>query len=195
MKNKRLILASSSPRRLDLLKQVGIAPDEVVPADINETPQEREPPRSLALRLAYDKAHAVAAKNPGAFVLAADTVVALGRRILGKAENGTDVKEFLQTLSGKQHKVIGGIALAVPGGKIISRAVETSVLFKPLTPGEIEGYAAGGEGTGKAGGYAIQGRAAAFIKSIHGSYSNVVGLSLYDTIHLLQGAGFIHGEK
>lgn len=150
-------------------------------------------PRALALRLAEAKARAVAAAHPDSFVLAADTVVACGRRVLGKAENEDDVRKFLSLLSGRRHKVIGGIALAAPGGKVHTRAVETVVQFKKLSPAEIDDYAQTGEGIGKAGGYAIQGRAAIYIKFTGGSYSNVVGLSLYDTIQMLNGAGFFHG--
>lgn len=192
MKNNRLILASSSPRRLELLKQVGIVPAQTVPAGIDETPRKGELPRALALRLAEGKARAAAAHHPGAFVLAADTVVACGRRMLGKADNEDDVRHFLALLSGRRHKVIGGIALAVPGGGIHARAVETAVQFKKLSPAEIESYARSGEGIGKAGGYAIQGRAAVYIKFTGGSYSNVVGLSLYDTMQMLNGTGFFN---
>lgn len=185
-----LVLASASPRRLHLLRQVGLEPLRVVPAEIDETPGKREAPRDLALRLARAKAEYAAAGNKGVFVLAADTVVACGRRILDKAENESDVKNFLDLLSGRRHRVIGGIAVITPDGDMKKRVVETTVQFKKLSPGEIAGYAACGEGIGKAGGYAIQGRAAAFVKFIGGSYSNVVGLSLYDTMQLLGGDGF-----
>lgn len=195
MKNNRLILASASPRRLELLKQVGTAPDEIIPAEIDESPHKGELPRALAERLAQEKAQAVVASHPGAFILAADTVVACGRRVLGKAENESDVREFLNLLSGRRHAVIGGIALAVHGKKMRSRAVETIVQFKKLTSAEIGDYVSCGEGIGKAGGYAIQGRAASYIKFIRGSYSNVVGLSLYDTMQMLEGAGFFNGKS
>ena len=187
-------MASASPRRLELLGQVGITPSQTIPAEIDETPHRGEMPRVLAERLAREKAQAVIPVNPDAFVLAADTVVACGRRVLGKAENDKDVREFLKLLSGRRHTVIGGIALAAPGGKMRSRAVETVVQFKKLTSAEIDDYVSSGEGIGKAGGYAIQGRAAAYIKYIRGSYSNVVGLSLYDTMQMLSGAGFINGK-
>lgn len=194
MKNNRLILASASPRRLELLGQVGIIPSQTIPAEIDEAPHRGEMPRVLAERLAREKAQAVTLTNPDAFVLAADTVVACGRRVLGKAENEKDVRAFLQFLSGRRHKVLGGIALVVPDGKMQSRVAETVVQFKKLTSAEIDDYVSSGEGIGKAGGYAIQGRAAAYIKYIRGSYSNVVGLSLYDTMHMLSGAGFINGK-
>lgn len=185
-----LVLASASPRRLDLLRQVGLEPLRVVPTEIDETPGKDEAPRDLALRLACAKAEYAAATNKDIFVLAADTVVACGRRVLGKAENESNVKNFLNLLSGRRHKVIGGIAVITPDGDIKKRVVETTVQFKKLSPGEVVGYAACGEGIGKAGGYAIQGRAAAFVKFISGSYSNVVGLSLYDTMQLLGGEDF-----
>ncbi|HEY8191487.1 MAG TPA: nucleoside triphosphate pyrophosphatase [Alphaproteobacteria bacterium] len=192
MKNSRpLILASASPRRLDLLAQVGITPSQILPAEIDETPLKNELPRALAERLAVAKARVV--KGDG-FILAADTVVACGRRVLGKAETEDDVRGFLELLSGRRHRVIGGIAL-IANGKLQSRVVETVVQFKKMEPAEIADYLASGEGIGKAGGYAIQGRAAAYIKAVNGSYSNVVGLSLYDTMQMLKGAGFFrHGE-
>lgn len=194
MRNNRLILASASPRRLELLKQVGVTPGEIIPTEIDETPHKGELPRVLAERLAQEKARAVVASHPGAFILAADTVVACGRRVLGKAESEENVRRFLALLSGRRHAVIGGIALAAPGGKIKSRVVETVVQFKKLTAAEIDDYAVCGEGIGKAGGYAIQGCAASYIKFIGGSYSNVVGLSLYDTMQMLDGAGFFNGK-
>jgi septum formation protein len=187
-----LILASASPRRLDLLLQVGIVPSQVLPANIDELPLKGELPRALAQRLAVAKAQAVKANG---FILAADTVVACGRRVLGKAETEGEVRDFLQLLSGRRHRVIGGITL-IANDKLQSRVVETVVQFKKMEPAEILDYAACGEGIGKAGGYAIQGRAAAYIKAVNGSYSNVVGLSLYDTMQMLKGAGFFrHGES
>ncbi len=189
MKNN-LILASASPRRADLLKQVHIIPDKIIAAEIDESPLKGEVPRDLAMRLAAAKAHAVHEKNPGAFILAADTVVACGRRILPKAENPKDARECLELLSGRRHHVYGGIALLTPQGKLIRKLSDTVVQFKVLQAEEIENYIAGNEWRDKAGGYAIQGLAAAFIKSIRGSYSNVVGLSLYDTMQILNGAGY-----
>lgn len=185
-----LVLASASPRRRDLLAQVGLVPDHVIPADIDETPHRDELPAALAERLARAKAQAASAGYPDAWVLAADTVVACGRRVLGKAETGAEAEEFLRLLSGRRHRVLGGIALAAPGGGIRSRLVETIVQFKRLSQGEIQAYIRSGEWEGKAGAYAIQGLAAAYVKFIRGSYSNVVGLSLYDTMQLLNGAGF-----
>ncbi len=189
MKNN-LILASASPRRTDLLKQVHIIPDKIIAAEIDETPLKGEAPRDLAMRLAAAKAEAVHKKNPVSFILAADTVVACGRRILPKAENEKEARECLQLLSGRRHHVLGGIALITPHGKLLQKLSDTVVQFKTLTREEIETYIISKEWQGKAGGYAIQGLAAAFIKSIRGSYSNVVGLSVYDTVKLLGGAGY-----
>lgn len=189
MKNN-LILASASPRRTDLLKQVHITPDKIIAAEIDESPLKNEAPRDLAMRLAAAKAEAVQKKNPVAFILAADTVVACGRRILPKAENEKEARECLKLLSGRRHHVLGGIALITPHGKLLQKLSDTVVQFKTLTREEIETYIISKEWQGKAGGYAIQGLAAAFIKSIRGSYSNVVGLSVYDTVKLLGGAGY-----
>ena len=180
------ILASASPRRLELLAQVGIKPQAVVPAHIDETPHKDELPAVLAVRLAKEKALAVAAKHPGRSVLGADTVVACGRRLLPKAETEKEVRECLILLSGRRHRVLGGIAVVHPGGRVTSRLCETIVQFRRLEERDIDAYVASGEGLGKAGGYAIQGLAAAYIKFLRGSYSNVVGLSLYDTIQMLR---------
>jgi septum formation protein len=187
----RLILASASPRRVDLLAQVGIVPDAVDPADIDETPLPRELPRQHAERLAAAKAHAVAARHPGAFVLAADTVVGVGRRILPKAEDEATARACLDLLSGRRHRVYGGIALVCPDGTLRRRTVMTMVAFKRLSRAETDAYLAGGEWRGKAGGYAVQGAAAAFVPAINGSYSNVVGLALCETVGLLHGNGFV----
>ncbi len=184
----RLVLASASPRRLDLLAQVGIHPAAVAPADVDETPRPRELPRPYAQRLAHAKAEAAAARDPEAFVLAADTVVAAGRRILGKPRDAKEAERFLSLLSGRRHRVITAVALA-SGGSIRVRAVETAVRFKRLSDAEIRDYLASSEWQGKAGGYAIQGRAAAFVPWIGGSYTNVVGLPLTETLGLLHGAG------
>ncbi len=192
MKNNPLILASASPRRLELLKQIGIVPDKIIPAAIDESPRKNELPRALALRLAQEKAQAAAAQYPDAFVLAADTVVACGRRLLDKAESEQQAQNFLETLSGRRHRVVGGVALALPGGKIKTRVTETVVRFRRLNRDDIDSYIAAGEWRGKAGGYAIQGLAAAFIDFISGSYSNVVGLSLYDTMQMLQSGGYFN---
>ena len=185
-----LVLASASPRRLELLAQVGLKPDTVDPAAIDETPLRHELPRSLARRLAAAKAAAVAARHPQSYVLAADTVVACGRRILPKAETVDEARACLAILSGRRHRVWGGITVAAPGGRTSADVVCTVVALKRLTRAEIEGYLASGEWRGKAGGYAIQGRAAAYIRFIEGSYSNVVGLPLYESVMLLGGLGF-----
>jgi septum formation protein len=185
-----LILASASPRRLDLLAQIGIRPDAVDPADIAETVRSRELPGPHALRLAREKALAVARRHPGTFVLAADTVVACGRRVLPKAEDESVAQQCLQFLSGRRHRVHGGVALVDPAGRLTDRQVETVVAFKRLTEAEIAAYVASGEWHGKAGAYAIQGRAARFVRWISGSYSNVVGLPIFETASLLEGSGF-----
>jgi len=186
----RLILASASPRRLDLLRQAGIEPDLVVPAGIDETPLKAETPDKHALRLAAGKARAVAPAHPGAFVLAADTVVGCGRRILPKAEDEATARRCLELISGRRHRVLGGIALIAPDGRMATRLVESAVAFKRLSRAEIDTYLASGEWRGKAGGYAIQGRAAAYVRFLSGSYSNVVGLSLYDVHQMLTGLGW-----
>ena len=172
------------------MKQVGISPTKIIPADIDETPLKGELPKDLALRLACQKAKAVAVKNPGSFILAADTVVACGRKILDKAETQEQAKEYLTLLSGRRHKVYGGIYVIDPDSHEISRVIETTVQFKKLSTQEVESYLSGREWHGKAGGYAIQGSAEAFVKRLSGSYSNVVGLSLYDIIQILDGLGF-----
>ncbi len=187
---QKLILASASPRRLDLLAQVGITPDMVAPADIDETPLKGEMPKALAQRLACEKAAKIASQNPESFILAADTVVACGRELLDKSETEDQAREYLKQLSGRRHVIYGGICLITPDGIRLSRVVETKVQFKKLNRDEIESYLRSGEWRGKAGGYGIQGLAAAYIKFLSGSYSNVVGLSLYDTIRMLEGSGY-----
>lgn len=189
-KPQRLVLASASPRRLDLLRQIGLEPDAVLAADVDESPAHNEIPRQLALRLAADKAERVAAREPDAFVLAADTVVAVGRRVLPKAETPHEVRACLDLLSGRTHRVLTAIAVAAPGGRRSARLVESRVRFKRLSAREIAAYLAAGEGLGKAGGYAIQGRAGAFVSELQGSYSGVVGLPLYETANLLGGLGY-----
>jgi len=186
----QLVLASASPRRRDLLAQIGVTPAEILPAEVDETPGKAEMPRVLAARLAADKAAAAAALRPAALVLAADTVVALGRRILPKAADAAEVRHCLGLLSGRRHRVLTGLVLHHPDGRRQARLVETVVRFRRLSAAEIAGYAACGEGVGKAGGYAIQGRAAAFVPWIGGSYSNVVGLPLAETAQLLGGFGY-----
>lgn len=192
-----LVLASASPRRQDLLRQIGIVPARIAPADLDETPLKDELPRDHALRLACAKAAAVAAdpSNTGHFILAADTVVACGRRILPKAEDSDTARRCLSLLSGRRHRVYGGVALMRPDGVVRSRLVETIVQVRRLNPDDIAAYLATGEWDGKAGGYAIQGAFAAFVKFIGGSYSNIVGLSLYDVDALLTGNGFRKGSN
>ena len=185
-----LILASSSPRRLELLRQIGIIPDKTVAPDSDETPLKAELPRALALRLAEAKADAVRQKHTGGFILAGDTVVACGRRILPKCANQEEVKKCLALLSGRRHRVYGGICVIDPAGKKATRLAESIVTFKRLSPDEIETYAKSGEGEGKAGGYALQGRAAAFIRFISGSASNIIGLPLFETAQLLASLGY-----
>ncbi|MDE1146117.1 MAG: Maf family protein [Azospirillaceae bacterium] len=184
-----LVLASSSPRRRELLAQIGLTPTGIDPADIDETPLADELPAHHALRLARAKAEVVAARSPGAIVLAADTVVGCGRRILPKAESADDVRHCLDLLSGRRHRVFGGLCVIDAKGKARTRVVQTAVVFKKLSRVEIDAYIALGEGVGKAGGYAIQGRAALFARGLVGSHSNVVGLSLFDTAALLRAAG------
>ena len=192
----KLVLASASPRRLALLDRIGFTPDLLNPADVDETPKNRESPRNLAIRLADAKAEK--AKNMplvqnlgiNTFILAADTVVGLGRRILPKAETYRDAKYCLNLLSGRSHWVYSAICLIGPDGKKTKRCSETKVRFKRLSGEDIESYLKSEEWRGKAGGYAVQGRAEAFVRYLAGSHSGVVGLPLYETVHLLQGAGF-----
>lgn len=185
-----LVLASASPRRLELLKQIGIRPDLVQPADLDETPRKGELPPNYVVRLAGEKARAVGPTHPGAFVLAADTVVACGRRILQKAETEEAARACLELLSGRRHRVYSGIAVIAPNGALSVRRVMSQVAFKRLSESEIRAYLATQEWQGKAGGYAIQGRAAALIRWVSGSYSNVVGLPLFETAQLLAGRGY-----
>ena len=185
-----LVLASASPRRLSLLRQVLIEPDHILPAEIDETPLKDEAPRALAARLAGVKAAHVAAANPGAFVIGADTIVVAGRRILGKAEDAEAAAKFLKLLSGRRHRVLGGVCIIAPDGRRAARRVETSVSFQRLGQADIDAYLATDEWQGKAGAYAIQGYAARFVAQLRGSYSNVVGLPIYETVRLLQGLGY-----
>jgi len=185
-----LILASASPRRLELLGQIGIVPDGVAPADIDETPLRKETPRRLALRLAREKALSAAAAHPGAYVLAADTVVAVGRRLLEKAADADQARQWLGLISGRNHLVMTGVAVAAPNGRLSTRLAEARVGFKRLTDAEIDAYLAAGEWKGKAGAYGIQGAAGGFVTRIVGSYSAIVGLPLYETRCLLEGSGW-----
>ena len=188
-----LILASASPRRLDLLAQIGVTPSAIDAADIDETPLPRELPGPHALRLARAKAETVAARHPGAFVLAADTVVACGRRILPKAETEAQARDCLTLLSGRRHRVLGGVYLIAPDGRHSERLVSTDVTFSRLDVNDFDAYIAGGEWQGKAGGYAIQGKAAVFVRWLGGSYSNVVGLPLQECWGMLRGLGYGRG--
>src|SRR5215510_12586349 len=185
-----LVLASASPRRRDLLRQIGIVPDLVDPADIDETPAKGELPPGHVVRLAEAKARAVQPRHPGAFILAADTVVACGRRILPKTEDEASARSCLDLLSGRRHRVHGAIALASPDGRLVLRRVESQVAFKRLSEPEIAAYLRSGEWCGKAGGYAIQGQAAVLVRWLCGSYSNVVGLPIFETAQLLVGRGY-----
>jgi septum formation protein len=183
----RLVLASASPRRLDLLRQIGLEPDLVDPPHTDEAVRRGELPRDYAKRVASEKLQAAAIRHAGAVVVAADTVVACGRRILPKAEDEATARQCLQLLSGRRHRVLGGIAVSLPDGRHLLRVVSTTVIFKQLSAPEIARYLASQEWHGKAGGYAIQGRGAVFVRGIIGSYSNVVGLSLPDLAAMLQG--------
>ena len=185
-----LVLASASPRRLELLRQVGIEPDLVDPADIDETPGRDETPRLLASRLAREKARAVALRHPQAFVLGADTLVAVGRRILNKPESEAEARAMLALLSGRAHKVLTGVAVIAPGGRLSERLVETRVRFKRLSVEDTDGFIAGGDWNDAAGGYKIHQRAGAFVTDLQGSYTSVVGLPLYEAVSLLTGLGW-----
>jgi septum formation protein len=185
-----LVLASASPRRLDLLRQVGVEPDRVVATDIDEGLLKGETPRLHAVRLAREKAAAGAAAAPGAYVVAADTVVAVGRRVLPKAETQGQARECLKLLSGRAHRVLTAVAVVAPDGRCSSRLVETRVRFKRLSAAETEAYLESDEWRGKAGGYGVQGRAGAFVLELQGSYPAVVGLPLYETLSLLEGLGW-----
>lgn len=192
---QKLVLASGSPRRIELLQQAGIEPDRLWPADMDETPLRAEHPRSLAKRLSRAKAEKAleGLKKDGeadAFILAADTVVAVGRRILPKAELVDEASNCLRLLSGRSHRVYTGVCLITPAGKVRQKLVETRVRFKRLSREELESYLASGEWRGKAGGYAVQGLAGTFVVKIVGSYTNIVGLPLYETVGLLTGDGY-----
>jgi septum formation protein len=186
----KLILASASPRRLQLLGQIGLAPAAVDAAEMDETPLEGETARRLALRLARAKAAISAARHPDAFVLAADSVVAVGRRLLGKPADEKEARRMLTLLSGRAHRVLTAVAAVAPGGRTGARLSETRVRFKRLTDQELAAYLASGEWDGKAGAYGVQGRAGAFVIELGGSYTGVVGLPLYETRALLVGLGF-----
>ena len=184
-----LVLASASPRRIELLAQIGIVPDRIEPADIDETSLRDETPPRLAARLAVSKAQAIAVRDPEAVVLAADTVVAVGRRLLEKAADEAEATRFLKLLSGRNHRVFTGVAVA-RADRVSHRVVETRVTFKPLSDAEIAAYVVGGDWRGKAGGYGIQGPAGVFIIRIVGSHPAVMGLPLHETMNLLTGVGW-----
>ena len=186
----RLILASASPRRLDLLARIGVVPDAVLPADIDETPLKAELPRVHAARLAAAEAAAVHAREPGALVLAPRTVVAAGRRILPKTETEAEARAALSLLSGRRHRVLSAVTVIDAAGQARHRLSETIVTFKRLSDAELDAYLAAGEWQGKAGGYAIQGRAEALVRFLSGSHSGVVGLPLFETRALLRAAGY-----
>jgi septum formation protein len=187
---RQLVLASASPRRLELLRQAGLAPDLVVAAGLEEGAAKSELPGALARRLAEAKAEAVAKRHAEAFVLGADTVVAVGRRALPKPSDEAEAKRCLELLSGRRHRVLTAIAVVTPEGARRSRLVSTAVAFKRLDKAEIAWYLATEEWRGKAGGYAVQGRASRFVRWLAGSYSNVVGLPIFETVQLLGGLGF-----
>lgn len=185
-----LVLASASPRRLELLRQVGLEPDRVEPADIDESPQSDETPRRLTLRLAREKAAVAAPRAPDAYVLAADTIVAVGRRILGKPADEAEARRWLELMSGRAHRVLTGVSVIAPDGRTASRLGEARIQFKRLTPREIEAYLSSDEWRGKAGAYGVQGRAGGFVTALQGSYTAVVGLPLYESLALLEGLGY-----
>jgi septum formation protein len=186
----RLVLASASPRRIELLGRIGVVPDEVVPADIDETPLKAELPLPYAARVAAAKALAVAESRAGALILAADTVVAAGRRILGKAEDEAEARRMLSLLSGRRHRVHSAVTLIDGEGRARHRVSTSIVVFKRFSEEELAAYLAGGEWKGKAGAYAIQGHAEALIRQLSGSFSGVMGLPLYETRALLKAAGY-----
>jgi septum formation protein len=190
-----LVLASASPRRLDLLAQAGVVPDRIDPPEIDETALKAETPRLAASRLARAKAAAGAAAHPGAYVLGADTVVAVGRRLLGKPGTEAEAGAMLALLSGRGHRVYTGVALAAPDGRLATRLSETRVKFKRLGARDIAALLACGEWRGAAGGYRIQGRAGACVIALIGSYTGVVGLPLYETMGLLAGMGYQGYER
>ncbi len=189
---RQLILASQSPRRLHLLAEAGISADLVIAADIDETPMKYERPVDYVLRMAWEKARAVAGQQGGQYILSADTAVICGRRILPKAETVEEARLCLDLLSGRSHRVYGGICLYLPDGGWRKKLSVSRVKFRPLDPTEKQAYLQSGEWQGKAGGYAIQGRAGLYIRQITGSYFNIVGLDIHKVAGLLLGAGFEH---
>ncbi len=188
--SQKLVLASASPRRRELLSQIGIVPSAIDPADIPEDAKTGELPRELAMRLAHEKAAATSMRHGDAFVLAADTVVAVGRRDLGKASSKDEAQRYLEMLSGRKHRVYTGISLVTPLQKQISKVITSHVTFKHLDSSDIQNYLLSNEWQGKAGAYAIQGLGSLFVRQIQGSYSNIVGLPLFEVSNLLNGNGF-----
>lgn len=188
MGRPRLVLASSSPRRLALLAQIGLVPDDILPADIDETPLRDENPRLYAERMARGKCAAVPIAD--AFILSADTVVAAGRRIMPKTETEAEVRKCLGLLSGRRHRVLTCVVVRAPDGRTSERVCESAVTFARLSHAQLDAYIETREWQGKAGGYAIQGHAAAYVRALSGSYSSVVGLPLFETAQLLRGLGF-----
>jgi septum formation protein len=186
-----LVLASASPRRLELLARIGVVPDRVLPVDLDETPLKAELPRQLAARLARAKADAAQAQAPDGIVLAADTVVGVGRRMLGKPADEAEARRFLDLMSGRRHRVMTGVCLIRPDGKRSERLVTTILAFQRLTPQQVDAHIESGEWRGVAGGYQIQKRAEAWVRFLSGSHSNVVGLPLFETAQLLRGAGWL----
>lgn len=195
MSRALFILASSSPRRLMLLKDIGIVPDKIMAAEIDETPKPQELPRALAERLALEKLHAVSSTEKNAVILAADTVVGVGRRVLPKAKTENDVFNFLRLMAGRRHHVYTGVAVQTPEGKVVRRLSDSTVIFRQMSDQEIRAYAQTGEGIGKAGGYAIQGRASAYIRFISGSYSGIVGLPLFEVAQLAQAVPYAQNKN
>lgn len=190
MTNPPLVLASASPRRLQLLDQIGITPDAVDPPEVDEAVLPGELPRAMVARLAAAKAAAVAARRPEAFVLAADTTVAVGRRILGKPADAAEARRMLQRLSGRAHRVYTGVCVVAPGGRTAARVSETRLHFKRLEPSELDAFLASGEWEDAAGAYKIHQSAGAFVRALSGSFTGVVGLPLYETRALLTGLGW-----
>ncbi|MEI9851287.1 MAG: nucleoside triphosphate pyrophosphatase [Sphingomonas sp.] len=188
----RLVLASTSPRRRDLLARIGVTPARIAAPDVDETPLKGELPRAYALRIAVAKAHAVP-RAPDEIVLAGDTTIALGRRILGKPEDEADLRRMLALLSGRRHHCLSAVCVIGLDGAARTRLSDTVVAFKRLIPAEVDRYVASGEGMGKAGGYAIQGLAEGYVRFLAGSHSGVVGLPLFETRALLESAGLALG--
>lgn len=186
----KLILASASPRRLELLEQVGITPDEIIPADIDETAHKKELPRDYVARIATEKAEEIYKNHKGAIILSADTIVAVGRRILQKAEDEAQAREYYKLMSGRRHKVMTAVVVVDPKGKITSRVVTSVVKFKKLSQQDVNNYIATNDWKDKAGAYGIQSYAGSFISFLSGSYTCIVGLPLYQTVSLLKGVGY-----